>query len=157
MKLLITLTFLVIILPNQQMEFSYHKSFVMLGSEVRKLIWSKGLRASPKNYHGNTTPSVVSRNSYEWRNITGSLPNWANVFTGTAEKNNDQHSRNLECFYLLQASTCTIGYDSHDENLTAAVRPQSISSPWGAVPQQAVANRTANLTAVTEIAVFALS
>ena len=40
------LTFLVISLPNQHMEFSYPKSFVMLGSAVRKMICSKGLRAS---------------------------------------------------------------------------------------------------------------
>ena len=60
LKLLITLTFLVISLPNQHMEFSHPKSFVMLGSAVRKVICSKGLRASPKNYYGNTTPSMAS-------------------------------------------------------------------------------------------------
>ena len=43
----------------QHMEFSHPKSFVMLGSAVRKLICLKGLRASPKNYYGNTTPSMA--------------------------------------------------------------------------------------------------
>ena len=48
LKLLITLTFLVISLPNQHMEFSYPNSFIMLGSAVWKMIWSKGWRASQK-------------------------------------------------------------------------------------------------------------
>ena len=48
LKLSITLTFLVISLPNQHIEFSHPKSFVMLGSAVRKMICSKGLRAPQK-------------------------------------------------------------------------------------------------------------
>ena len=60
LKLLINLTFLVISLPNQHMEFSHPKSFVMLGSAVRKMICSKRLKASPKYYYGNTTPSMAS-------------------------------------------------------------------------------------------------
>ena len=39
--------------------YAVAKSFVMLGSAVRKLICLKGLRASPKNYYGNTTPSMA--------------------------------------------------------------------------------------------------
>ena len=104
LKLLITLTFLVISLPNQHMEFSHPKSFVMLGSAVRKVICSKGLRASPKNYYGNTTPSMASSHHWRnvWRNIAGSRPNWAQDFTRTSQKNNRtsqmnycQHSRNF--------------------------------------------------------------
>ena len=85
LKLLITLTFLVISLPNQHMELSHHKSFVMLGSAVRKVICLKGLRASPKNYYGNTTPSMASSHHWRnvWRNIAGSRPNWAQDFTRT--------------------------------------------------------------------------
>ena len=48
LRLLITLTFLVISQRNQRMEFSHPKSFAMLGPAVRKIIWSKGLRASQK-------------------------------------------------------------------------------------------------------------
>ena len=132
-KLLITLTFLVISLPNQYMEFSHPKSFVMLGSAVRKVICSKGLRASPKNYYGNTTPSMASSHHWRnvWRNITGSRPNWAQDFTRTSQKNNRtsqknyyQHSRNFWNFLfwliipITQASRCTTGW--------------SDSSCWGA-------------------------
>ena len=66
LKLLITLIFLVISIPNQHMEFSQPKSFVMLGSKVGQMIWSKGLRAS-QNYYGKTTPSMVS--SHHWRKV----------------------------------------------------------------------------------------
>ena len=53
------------------------KSFVMLGSAVRKLICLEGLRASPKNYYGNTTPSMAWSHHWRnvWRNIAGSRPN----------------------------------------------------------------------------------
>ena len=110
LKLLITLTFLVISLPNQHMEFSHPKSFLMLGSAVRKVICSMGLRASPKNYYGNTTPSMASSHHWRnvWRNIAGSRPNWAQDFTRTSQKNNRtsqknyyQHSRNFWNFLFL--------------------------------------------------------
>ena len=110
LKLLITLTFLVLSLPNQHMEFSHPKSFVMLGSAVRKMISSKELRASPKNYYGNTTPSMPSSHHVwnVWRNITGSWPNWAQYFTRTSQKNNRtsqknnyQHSRNFWNFLII--------------------------------------------------------
>ena len=57
---------------------------------VRKMICSKGLRASPKNYYGNTTPSMASSHHWRnvWRNIAGSRPNWAQDFTRTSQKNN---------------------------------------------------------------------
>ena len=109
LKLLITLTFLVISLPNQHMEFSHPKSFVMLGSAVRKLICLKGLRASPKNYYGNTTPSMAWSHHWRnvWRNIAGSRPNWAQDFTRTSQKNSRssqknyyQHSRNFGTSYF---------------------------------------------------------
>ena len=110
LKLLITLTFLVISPPNQHMVFSHPKSFVMLGSAVRKVICSKGLRASPKNYCGNTTPSMASSHHWRnvWRNIAGSRPNWAQDFTRTSQKNNRtaqknfyQHSRNFWNFFFF--------------------------------------------------------
>ena len=125
LKLLITLTFLVIFLPNQHMAFSYPKLFVMLGSAVRKVICWKGLRASPKNYYGNTTPSMAWSHHWRnvWRNIAGSQPNWAQDFTRTSQKNNwtsqknyYQHSRNFWNFLFLliipitQASRCTTGW-----------------------------------------------
>ena len=83
---------------------------VMLGSAVRKMICSKRLRASPKNYYGNTTPSMAS--SHHWknvcRNIAGSWPNWAQDFTRTSQKNNRtsqkdnyQHSRNFWNFLII--------------------------------------------------------
>ena len=77
-------------LPNQHMEFSHPKSFVMLGSAVRMMICSKGLRASPKNYYGNTTPSTASSHHWRnvWRNIAISWPNLAQDFTRTSQKNN---------------------------------------------------------------------
>ena len=95
---------------NQHMEFSHPKSFVMLGSAVRKMICSKGLRASPKNYYGNTTPSMASSHHWRnvWRNITESRPNWAQDFTRTSQKNNRtsqkknyQHSRNFWIFLII--------------------------------------------------------
>ena len=122
LKLLIALTFLAISLPNQHMEFSHPKSFVMLGSAVRKVICPKGLRASPKNYYRNTTPSMASSHHWRnvWRNIAGSWPNWALDFTRTSQKNNRtsqkiyyQHSRNFWNFLfsliisITQASKCT--------------------------------------------------
>ena len=125
LKLLITLTFLVISLPNQHMEFSHPKSFVTLGSAVRKVICLKGLRASPKNYYRNTTPSMASSHHWRnvWRNIAGSRPNWAQDFTRTSQKNSRtsqknyyQHSRNFWNFLFLliipttQASRCTTGW-----------------------------------------------
>ena len=100
---------LVISLPNQHMEFSHPKSFVMPGSAVRKLICSKGLRASPKNYYGNTTPSMAWSHHWRnvWRNIAGSRPNWAQDFTRTSQKNSRssqknyyQHSRNFGTSYF---------------------------------------------------------
>ena len=104
--------------PNQHMEFSHPKSFVMLGSSVRKVICSKGLRASPKNYYGNTTPSMASSHHWRnvWRNIAGSRPNWAQDFTRTSQKNYYQHSRNVWNFLFLLiipitlASRCTTGW-----------------------------------------------
>ena len=125
LKLLITLTFLIISLPNQHMEFSHPKSFVMLGSAVRRVICWKGLRALPKNYYGNTTPSMASSHHWRnvWRNIAGSQQNWAQDFTRTLQKNNRtsqknyyQHFRNFWNFLFLlivpitQASRCTTGW-----------------------------------------------
>ena len=95
------------------MEFSHPKSFVKLGSAVREVICSKGLRASPKNYYGNTTPSMASSHHWRnvWRNIAGSRPNWAQDFTRTSQKNNRtsqknyyEHSRNFWNFLFLAAT-----------------------------------------------------
>ena len=110
LKLLITLTFLVIFLPNQHMGFSHPMSIVMLGSAVKRMICSKGLRASPKNYYRNTSPSMAS--SHHWRNvcrnIAGSWPNWAQDFTRTSQKDNrtsqkinNQYSRNFWNFLII--------------------------------------------------------
>ena len=72
-------------------------SKVVNSSEERWLIWSKGLRASLKNYHGNTTPSMASSHHWRkvWRNIAGSWPNGAQDFTRTSQKNDNQHSQNF--------------------------------------------------------------
>ena len=120
-------------IPNQHMEFSHPKSFVMLGSALRKMICSKGLRASPKTYYENTTPLMASSHHWRnvWRNIAGSRPNWAQDVTRTSQKNNRtsqknyyQHSRIFWNFLFLliihitQASRCTTGW--------------SDSSCWGA-------------------------
>ena len=72
-------------------------SQVISYSRICRMIWSKCLRASSKNYYGNTTPSMASSHFWRnvWRNITGSRPNLAQGFTGTSQKNNDQHSRNF--------------------------------------------------------------
>ena len=92
---------------------------------VRKVICLKGLRASPKNYYGNTTPSMASSHHWRnvWRNIAGSRPNWAQDFTRTSQKNSRtsqknyyQHSRNFWNFLFLliipitQAIRCTTGW-----------------------------------------------
>ena len=106
LKLLIALTFLVISLPNQHMEFSHPKSFVMLGSAVRKLICLKGLRASPKNYYGNTTPSMAW--SHHWRNVWRNIAGWPNCKLHqnlteecrSSQKNYYQHSRNFGTSYF---------------------------------------------------------
>ena len=93
-----------------RMECSHPKSFVVLGSAVRKMICSKGLKASPKNYYRNTTPSMASSHHWRnvWRNIAGSRPNWAQDFTWTSQKNNRtsqknnyQHSRNFWNFLII--------------------------------------------------------
>ena len=87
------------------------------------------VKSLTKNYYRNTTPSVVSSHHWTniWRNIAGSLPYLAQDFSGTSQKNNDQHSRNFGPSYLLliillllgnlgmflpitQSSTCTIGW-----------------------------------------------
>ena len=69
----------------------------------------KGLRASPKNYYGNTTPSMAWSHHWRnvWRNIAGSRPNWAQDFTRTSQKNSRssqknyyQHSRNFGTSYF---------------------------------------------------------
>ena len=77
-------------------------------SAVRKMICSKGLRASPKNYYGNTTPSMASSHHWRnvWRNIAGSWPNWAQDFTRTSQKNNrtsqkNNYSRNFSNFLII--------------------------------------------------------
>ena len=50
-----------------------------------------------KNYCANTTPSMVSRHNWRniWRNIAGSLSDWAQDFTRTSQKNNYQHCDNF--------------------------------------------------------------
>ena len=87
-----------------QMVFS-----VCPSDSVRKLICLKGLRALPKNYYGNTTPSMAWSHHWRnvWRNIAGSRPNWAQDFTRTSQKNSRssqknyyQHSRNFGTSYF---------------------------------------------------------
>ena len=105
LKLLITLTFLVISLPNQHMEFSHPKSFVMLGSVVRKMICSKGLRASPKKttetlHH--QWPQVITEEMSEETSLdhdqtgtkTSPEPH------RTSQKNYYQHSKNFWNFLV---------------------------------------------------------
>ena len=47
-------------IPTKPAYGVFTSQVVMLGSAVRQMICSKGLRASPKNYYGNTTPSMAS-------------------------------------------------------------------------------------------------
>ena len=97
-------------IPTKPAYGVFTSQVVMLGSAVRQMICSKGLRASPKNYYGNTTPSMASSHHWRnvWRNIAGSRPNWAQDFTRTSQKNNRtsqknnyQHSRNFWNFLII--------------------------------------------------------
>ena len=63
----------------------------------RNMVWLKGLRASPKIYYGNTTPSIAS--IHHWRNVKETSLDHNQTgpqdLTRTSQKNDDQYSRNF--------------------------------------------------------------
>ena len=94
----------------------------------------ESVKSLSKNYYRNTTQPLVS--SHHWRNVAGSLPNWAQDFTGTSQVNNDQHSRNFRPSYLLLITLLGIlecfFFFTHYSWKQAHVQLDEVTGCWGA-------------------------